>query len=345
MRPTGNRWKTWKTTRKAQRIRAGLPAIPADWSAEWMEVTGELPAELPTNVRTFEVSTIPSPTLTAEDILAHKRRVFARHMDYEQARKLVTVAIKMNGPIGILHMGDLHLDDDSCDIAAVERDMDLVLSTPGLYAGQVGDVTNNWIRALAHLYGRQSTTAEQAWELARWFFGKMGSKMLYLVGGNHDAWSGDRDVLKFIAEQTRTTMEPRDIRMSFNFPGGRSITMNAKHSHKGGSMWNPAHGQMKFAQKGVRDNIIISGHKHQSGYGIVVSPTDHRLCHCIQLASYEAFSEYARANDLPGHFISPSVVTVIDPDATSETGLITVFHDTKAAAAFLTYLRTSRGLA
>ena len=290
----------------------------------------------------FSVEAPPSPEISALEILDHKRLVFNRQFDYEQARKLIHVNIKIDGPFGIWHFGDLHLDDDGMDVNALERDMKVVLRTEAMLVGHPGDVTNNWIGSLAHLHGRQTTTARQSWILAEWFFNSLSDRLLYLCGGNHDSWSGDRDVLQWIAEQENVILEPYDIRFSLDCPNGKVITLNAKHTHKGSSMWNQAHGQMRFAQKGIRDNIIISGHRHTSGYGIVVDPLEGKLSHCIQVASYKIYDDFSRSHDMPAHRISPSVVTIINPDATSEAGLITVFHDTEMGADFLTWLRSKK---
>lgn len=294
---------------------------------------------------TFRAIAPDSPDLTAEEILGHKRRIFQRLKEYEESRQLIHMDIDVPGPYAIWHFGDLHLDDDGMDVFALERDIDIVLSTPAMYAGHVGDVLNSWIGRLAHLYAQQSTTARQAWILARHFLGKLQPRMLYLCRGNHDMWNKNSDLLEWIANNAGITTEPWDMRISFDPPlGGRSVTMNIKHTHKGNSMWNQAHGQMRFAQKGIRDNVIISGHRHISGYGIVVDPLTQKLCHCIQVAAYKIYDDYGRSNDMDSHFISPSVVTVIDPQADSETGLVTVFHDTAMAAQFLTFLRRARGV-
>jgi hypothetical protein len=285
----------------------------------------------------------PSSELTAEEILAHKRLVFGHQKLYEEGRKLIHVAVDIDGPFGIWNFGDLHLDDDGMDVVTLEKDLNIVLNTPAMLAGHVGDVTNNWVGKLAHLHGKQTTTANQAWTLAKWFFSKTQGRMVYLCLGNHDVWSQDRDILQWIAEQTDVTMEPLDMRLNLDCPNGKSVTMNIKHTHKGNSMWNVAHGQMRFAQKGIRDDIIISGHRHVSGYGIVVDPLDGKLCHCIQVASYKIYDDFGRTHDLPPHFISPSVVTIINPMAATKAGLVTVFHDTQMGADFLNFLRKKEG--
>lgn len=290
--------------------------------------------------RQFTNDQLPSPELSVKEILDHKRRVLKRIRHYENARHLVHTKIHSSGPFGLWIFGDLHLDDDGCAIDQLQEDMDLVLSTPAMFAGHIGDVLNSWIGKLAHLNAKQTTTAKQAWLLAEWFFEAMKSRMIFVTTGNHDAWNQGEDLLGWIGKQTRTTMEPRDIRLSLDCPNGRSIVVSAKHTHKGSSMWNQAHGQMRFAQKGIRGcHLVVSGHRHTSGYGLVVDPLDGLISHCIQIASYKAFDEYQRTGDFQSHFISPSVVAIINPDATTQAGLVQVFHDTKEGARYLAHLR------
>ena len=134
----------------------------------------------------------PSPELPIADLVADRKRRFELRSAHEDARKLIPVTVRSLQPIGILHFGDPHIDDDGSDISLLEEHARLVRETPGLYGATVGDITNNWIGRLAHLYSQQSTTACEAWRLAEWFIGEVRD-WLYLVGGNHDAWSGAGD--------------------------------------------------------------------------------------------------------------------------------------------------------
>lgn len=287
----------------------------------------------------FEHTKLPSADVPIEDLIADRKQRFKRLMAFEDATKLINVKIKVNGPVGILHMGDPHVDDDGTDIGKLEHDTQIVCRTPGMFAANVGDTTNNWVGRLARLYASQSTSASEAWRIAEWFVGKC--RWLYMIGGNHDLWSGSGDPLKWIVKQN-DLYQGHAARLNLMFPNGKEIRVNARHQFKGNSMWNQAHGQMRAAQMGFRDHILISGHRHVSGYGVVKDPSSGLVSHCIQVAAYKIVDEYGKALGLPDGNISPSVVTVIDPDAEREEGLVTVFHDVDAGADFLTYLRKKR---
>ena len=230
----------------------------------------------------FTVMAIPNESIDIEELVDLRIRQFGVKKAYEEATKLIDVNVRQAGAIGILHFGDPHVDDDGTDLATLRQHSDLT-QQEGIWGANVGDTTNNWIGRLARLYANQTTSAEQAWQLAEWFIKR--TRWLYMVGGNHDAWSGSADPLKWIARQADTLYKPSECRINLRFPNGRRVIVNARHDFAGHSQWNPAHGQMKAAQMGYRDHIMISGHKHTSGYGIIKDGSSGRVCRAIHVAS------------------------------------------------------------
>lgn len=328
-RPTGQEWRNWKRVRNKARIRQGLPGNPDSWAAEWEECgNGNIVAPR-----------LPSPDVTAEELIEWREKQFSKKEAYESARKLIIVDIPVAGPYGILHFGDPHVDDDGCDWKALRRDIRLVQETDGLFASNVGDTRNNWVGRLARLYGQQSTSAKESLVLADWFLNQLKGKWAYLIGGNHDAWSGDDDPLQWITSQMKALYEPSEARIGLRSPDGKIVVMNARHDFSGNSQWNPTHAVMKAAQMGVRDDVLICGHKHQSGYGVIKDPENGKVCHCIQVASYKVFDRYAREKGFKDQSISPCVMTVIDPDA-APINRIQVFWDSVRGAEYLKWLRS-----
>jgi hypothetical protein len=267
---------------------------------------------------------------------------FDRKQAYENSRKLIDVQIPVSGPYGILHFGDPHVDDDGTDLGSLRRDMRLVQNTEGLFAANIGDTRNNWVGRLARLYGDQGTSAREALILADWFIRGLQGKWAYLIGGNHDAWSGADDPLEWITTQIRALYEPSEARIRLVSLSGEPVIINARHDFKGSSQWNTAHPVMKAAMLGVRDDIFVCGHKHHSGYGVLKSPDDGRICHCMQISTYKIYDRFAREKGFRDQHISPCIVTVIDPDAPL-INRVQVFWDPVAGAEYLTYLRGRKG--
>lgn len=294
--------------------------------------------------REYEVEELPSGDEPIEQLIDRRIEQYARKHEAERARNLIEVKVRSDEPIGILHFGDPHVDDDGTDIRALRDHARIVRETPGMWAANIGDTTNNWVGRLARLYGDQSTSAQEAWRLAEWFLESV-QDWLYVIGGNHDAWSGAGDPLKWILNQNHGPFLPGGVRLNLCFPGGRAVRINARHDFKGHSQWNTAHGVSKAAQMGWRDHILICGHKHVSGYQQNVHPDPETgidmglVSHCIRIASYKRSDRYAKELGLPDQSLGPCCVTVINPRANSELNLVRVFWDPQHAADYLTWLR------
>jgi hypothetical protein len=94
---------------------------------------------------------------------------------------------------------------------------------------------------------------------------------------------------------------------------------------------------------GINDHIVISGHRHISGYQIVKQPNSGLISHAIRIASYKIYDNYAKQLGLRNQNISPAVMTVIDSErGDDDPGLITVFHDMDMGVEFLKFLRQKR---
>lgn len=290
--------------------------------------------------RGFSIPDLPSVAPSADELLDRRRRDFARKAAAAEARKLLPIQIHLDGPIGIAHFGDPHIDDDGTDVGMLARHVAIINDTPGMFAGNVGDYRNNWIGRLARLFGEQSTSARDAKTLAEWLL--RACPWMYLVGGNHDAWSGVDDPIDWIAAQVHALHQPFACRVELNFPNGRKVRINARHDFKGHSEWNTAHGVAKAARIGWRDHILTCGHTHVSGYQILKDPSNGLISHALRVASYKTFDRYAIEKGLPDQNIFVAPVTIIDPRyADNDVRLITPIFDPEEAAGFLTWKRST----
>lgn len=287
----------------------------------------------------FTVYPPSSPEQEARTIIDRLKDDFKRKEIYERERSLIPIDVDVDGPIGIIHFGDPHVDDPGTDWATLESHMELVKKTEGLFAANVGDTRNNWVGRLAKLYGEQSTSAEQATILAEHFIHELHGHWLYIIGGNHDAWAGADDPLKWMTRAVNALYEPSEARIGLNFRNGREVIVNARHDFAGGSQWNPAHAVGKAAQLGVRDDILVCGHKHSSGYMPIKDPATGKVCHCLQVASYKKYDRYARERGFRDQTFSPCAVTIINPYADTPTKLVQVYWDADLAADILTFMR------
>lgn len=286
----------------------------------------------------FTVDKPESADEPIEDLIERRTRDFKRKDKAETARKLIDVKINIDGPIGICHFGDPHVDDDGCDLPALRRHIEIVNTTPGMFGANVGDLQNNWIGRLSHLYGQQETSKRTAWRLTEWLVRSVD--WLYLIGGNHDAWSGAGDPLLWITRDQTGVFEYDGVRLNLKFPNGKQVRVNARHDFRGHSMWNPTHGPLKAAMMGWRDHILSCGHTHVSGYQLTKDPSSGLISHILRVAGFKKHDTYAKQLGLPDAAFSPSSTTIIDPTKEDDDpSLITVIHDVEKAAQFLTMLR------
>lgn len=290
----------------------------------------------------FEVAPLPDELPSASELLARRKKAFSRKREAKEARELIPVTVNIDGPFGVVHMGDPHVDDDGTDLALLERHVSVINKTHGLFAGNVGDYSNNWIGRLARLYGDQSLSAAEAWVLVEWLIGSV--RWLYLVGGNHDCWSGAGDPVKWMTHQANTLYQHHGVRLALKCPNGRVVRINARHDFQGHSQWNTAHGPAKAAQMGWRDHILTCGHKHTSGYQVLKDPATGLLSHALRVGSYKTFDRYADEKGLPNQNFTVAPVTIIDPQYDdSDPRMVTVIFDPEEGAEYLTWKRKKAG--
>jgi hypothetical protein len=289
----------------------------------------------------YSFTPLPLDDVPIEDLIEHRKRQFANKRNHEEASKLIPIRIKLAGPIGLLFFGDPHVDDDGTDIEALERHTQLVADTEGLFAVNVGDTTNNWVGRLARLYGDQSTSAAQAWRLAEWFVGRCD--WLWIIGGNHDLWSGAGDPMRWIAKQSDALYKSSEARIALRFPNGREVRVNSRHDHAGSSIWNPAHGPMKAAIMGTRDHLYVAGHKHESAYSVLKDPINNIAMHALKVSSYKVYDRFAKERGFRDNTLSPCALAVINPNLPPEhPDLVKIWWDPEEGADYLRRLR-SRG--
>lgn len=290
----------------------------------------------------FDRDPLPDAEMPVEQLLEWRKQQFEKKHKAERARQLIDVRVKLDGPVGIVHLGDPHVDDNGTDIGLLEKHCKLIRKTPGLLGANVGDLQNNWIGRLARLYAEQSTSAAQAWQLTEWLVNQVD--WLYLIKGNHDLWTGSGDPLDWMRRGAHGVTEAWGARLNLKFPNGKQVRVNARHDFAGHSMWNTAHGPSKAAQMGWRDHVLTCGHRHTSGYAILKDPASGLISHALRVAGYKVYDRYAKDLGLPNQNITPAVVTIIDPrHEDDDPRLVTTINDVEEGAEYLAFKRKKAG--
>ena len=275
----------------------------------------------------------PSEDFTAAELWERRIDEFKRKKTVR--RDSVPFVFTSDKPVGLLVFGDPHVDDDGTDLIALDEHMRITRENDGVYGINIGDTTNNWIGRLARLYAEQRTTADDAWKLAEHFI--FGVDWLFMVGGNHDAWSGAADPIRRMAQEVSCHYGPNSVCADLKFPSG-TVTVHARHQFPGNSIYNKGHAVMRQAIFGDQSDVIVAGHTHVSAY----APVKHEkggISHCVQVASYKVFDRYAEEKGLKDHHISPCAFLVLDVNG-SPAERVKLFWDPVTGVEYLNFLRS-----
>jgi hypothetical protein len=279
----------------------------------------------------------PSKEEPLSELLARRKKMYQRGVDSDNFHKLIPIKVKAAGPVAICAVGDPHVDDDQCDLGALERDMSVIGRTEGMYALHLGDFTNNWVGRLGRLYAYQATKASDGIRLCEWMFEL--APPLAVVGGNHDIFGDGMNWLNFVIKQAGTKIsQEHGCRIELQFPNKKSIRIHARHDFPGHSQFNPLHGLRKEHLHGLRDHINIAGHKHIDSAAVVPSP-DGYMQWMFRVSGYKGHDDYAKSLNLQQMKMAPTVALIIDPSSRIQAELVKPFWCLEEAADFLTFKR------
>ncbi len=277
-----------------------------------------------------------------EELIEARRERFKRYDGKRKKKHIRDIGVNIKGPIAITHFGDPHVDDDGCNWPKLLRCVEVVSQTPGMFAGNIGDTTNNWVGRLQRLWAHQSTTLDEAVRLGHWLFHSV--PWLYCVLGNHDKWNNGAQLLHYLTKGARIAAFCHNTaRINLTFPKGNPIRIVARHDFKGSSIWNRAHGPMRESKLNPWGDIYISGHRH-----IWVSHheegTDGKPRWSLIVRGFKYHDEYAEDCGFYEHEHGEACTTIIDPTNPSPMERIKVVWDVDEAADMLNWKRAKAGL-
>jgi hypothetical protein len=282
------------------------------------------------------VEELPPSDLPFEERLATMKQRNALRIAHARAQAWQTVRVPIAGPYGICWFGDPHLDDPFCDLDAFERDARTCATTEGLYGVNGGDSINNWVGKLERLYGEQSATVSEGWELVEWALKDLGVNWLLWILGNHDTWNYGKRIFDGM-NTNRILMRDWDAKLNIVSPCGGVLRAWARHDFKGHSMYNELHGNKRAAMIDEHADIYAAFHRHTfaTGQGEFAGGRRYTL---IRAKGYKESDSYALKGQFAEQTDGQSVVTIIQPRI-NQSPLISVFEDVQTGADFLTFLR------
>ncbi len=280
---------------------------------------------------------LPSSELPAEQLIDQACARFTGHLAAREARRWMEIKVKSNKPIGVCFMGDPHIDNNGCNWPLLRRDIKVLEDTPGMYAVNIGDLTDNWVGRLVRLYADQEMSKKQAWKLAKYLMRDSGIKWLCHLLGNHDAWNDGPYLIKANA-QPMVPVEDWQSRFQIAFPNGQKVRVHAAHDFPGSSIWNKMHGPQKAAMMLERADIFACGHKHEWAINESENANRDFVYHLIRARGYKFIDSYSDQLGYGSQKFGASITAIIDPTG-SDTKKIRCFPDLPEAAEFLTWKR------
>ena len=280
---------------------------------------------------------LPSSELPAEQLIDQACKRFEGHLTAREARRWMEIKVKSNKPIGVCFMGDPHIDNNGCNWPLLRRDVEILKGTPGMFAVNMGDITDNWIGRLVRLYADQEMSKKQAWKLAKWLMQDAGVNWLCHILGNHDAWGDGPYLIK--ANANIVPVEDWQSRFQIAFPNGQRVRVHAAHDFPGSSIWNKMHGPQRASMLQDQADIFACGHKHEWAINESENANRDFVYHLIRARGYKFIDSYADQLGYSSQKYGASITAIIDPSA-GDTKRIRCFPDLPEAKEFLTWKRS-----
>ena len=273
------------------------------------------PAAIVVDAPAFTAYAPKSKARPLDEIIAHRLAESDRAADYESANEILRIDIKTPGPVGLMIFGDPHIDNPGCDFSLLKSHLEIAASRSGyVYAGNIGDLQDNWIGRLERLYADTTINAKEIWALVEWMMKGAGVRWTWLARGNHDLWCGRNDPLDWIAKSAGVGIDKGwAARIGFHHPNGTVTRMNAAHDFPGNSQFNPLHALKREVLHGFRDHIIIAGHRHIGASATDVNG-DGMPFVMVRASGYKISDFYRVEKGLKARPVHPAAFIVVDPD-------------------------------
>jgi hypothetical protein len=295
--------------------------------------------------RKIEVSTeeiefpnLPSSEPTAEELITQACKRFESHQRARDARRWMEIKVKSNKPIGICFMGDPHVDNPGCNWPQLKRDISILENTDGMYAVNIGDLTDNWVGRLIRLYADQEMSKKQAWKLAKYLIRDAKIKWLCHILGNHDMWNDGPYLIKANAHPT-VPVEEWQSRFQVVFPNDARIRVHVAHDFPGTSIWNSMHGPKRASMLWEEADIFACGHKHNWEIQEGENANRDYVYWLIRARGYKAIDHYADQRGYGSQKYGSSIVAIVDPSSKGPSK-IRCIPDLEEAAEYLTWKRS-----
>lgn len=293
----------------------------------------------------FEAYTLPEFADADEpidNVIDHLTGNFERRKTSYKSRTWFPIKFRTNQPIGLLFVGDVHIDDNGCDWTTLRQHAKICRETDGLYAVNIGDSANFWGGRLIKKYADQDTSLHTARRLVEWLLLDSGFRWLVWLMGNHEPMGDGAPLIREMNKRHGTQKVPMfdwEARFTLGFPNGESFKVNTAHDFPGSSKYNPLHGPIVAAEKALDCDVFACGHKHNWGISHWEYAEKGTTPLLIRSRGYKFMDDYARRIGKYDQQCGHSILVVFDPASPTLAGRTTAFADVERGAQYLRAIR------
>lgn len=287
----------------------------------------------------------PTPRITgtrAEELVDRMALWQAAEARFERERAAAAVEHRIEfseGPVCITGLGDLHCGGAGVDYALAREHAEVVAKTPGMYAGVLGDLADNFIYqwAMKIRLGTE-TTIPHEWHLVRLYLSWIAPKLLFAVDGNHDAWTrmlAGIDYFRDVVASARPDClyANDDLRFTLSVDGCEWPN-RVRHKWRGTSIYNPTHGQER-ASLFDHDFLVAWGAHTHTGSFVRTFNAAGRTGVAAQVNTYKVLDRYVAEEGFTRSTHTKPACVIFDGDG----GVMATTDIAAAARAMRLYYR------
>lgn len=221
----------------------------------------------------------------------------------EQSRKKelwrdeVEVRVKTRGlPFMLLPLSDLHIGSNSVAYDTMGEYFRFLKNNP-VYTVLVGDLADNF-SPVKHPQAMKEdiVSPTDQWSVARAFFKEYEEKVLSVISGNHDEWTGavGIDIYRWLTEDLNIPLLKGGGLLKLNIDGEEFKIRLWHRIARLNSQFNYTHaGKQALRLAGDDSDVIITGDKHLGGFEQTHIGDKKRTI--IQLGTFKVEDAYGRS--------------------------------------------------